>query len=424
MEILIILILTLLNGLFAMSEIAVVSSRKFRLDELSRKGSKGAKKALELSESPNKFLSTVQIGITLIGILLGIYSGENLTNDFRAQIEKISYLQPYAHNIAVISVLLFITYLSIVLGELFPKRIGLTFPETISSVMAIPMHFLSKLTAPFVWLLTKTNDLLLRLFGINAQSDGIITEEEIKSMINESTESGEILAIEQDIVERVFALGDLKVGALMTHRSDLVWLDVHDQPAQIRARVEHEIHGAYPVSDDELDNVIGVVLLKSLFKHLDDPGFQLKDHIITPVYSPETTSAYKLLDDFRKNRIHYSIVLDEFGSVQGMITMDDILDALVGDVSAIDEKEYSIQETAPGNWIADGQFPIHEFMNYFELQEKDFEETDFATLAGFAISCLNAIPKAGDQFSWKNFDFEVQSMTKRRVDKIKITLRK
>jgi putative hemolysin len=236
--------------------------------------------------------------------------------------------------------------------------------------MAIPMHYLSKLTAPFVWLLTKTNDLLLRLFGINAQSDGIITEEEIKSMINESTESGEILAIEQDIVERVFALGDLKVGALMTHRSDLVWLDIHDDPARIRATVEREIHGAYPVSDDELDNVIGVVLLKSLFKHLDDPGFQLKEHIITPVYSPETTSAYKLLDDFRKNRIHYSIVLDEFGSVQGMITMDDILDALVGDVSAIDEKEYSIQETAPGTWIADGQYPIHEFMNYFELRKR------------------------------------------------------
>ena len=420
MEILIILALNLINGIFSMSEISVVSSRKFKLDEMSRKGNKGAKKALELAESPSKFLSTVQIGITLIGILLGIYSGENLTKDLEGVINTVSVLQPYAHNMAVVGVLIVITFTSILLGELFPKRIGLTFPESIASVIAVPMDILSKVTAPFVWLLTKTNDLLLRLCGINAHSDGIITEEEIKSMISESTESGEIQEIEQDIVERVFAMGDLKVEALMTHRSDLVWLDVADSVDEIIAKIGQELHGAYPVCDEELDNIQGIVLLKDLFLQLHTADFDLKSFIKTPIYSPDTSSAYKLLDDFRKKRLHYSIVVDEYGSVQGMITIDDIVDALVGDISSENQEEYGITENGPGSWIADGQFPIHEFLNYFDLDDADFDDADFSTLGGFAISHLNAIPKTGDKFAWMDFNFEILEMDKRRIERIGI----
>ena len=420
MEILIILILTLLNGLFSMSEISVVSSRKFKLDELSRKGSKGAKKALELSETPGKFLSTVQIGITLIGILLGIYSGENLTSDLEKHVAGVPVLAPYAHNIAVTAVLIVITFISILFGELFPKRIGLTFPESIASVIALPMDLLSKITAPFVWLLTKTNDMMLRMLGINAYSDGIITEEEIKSMISESRESGEIQEIEQDIVERVFAMGDLKVGALMTHRSDLIWLDIQDSVEEIQTKIGQELHGSYPVCDDDLDNIQGIVLLKDLFLHLHMPNFDLKQHVRTPIYAPEVSSAYKLLDDFRKQRLHYAVVVDEYGSVQGMITIDDIVDALVGDISSDNQKEYSITEKGTREWVADGQFPIHEFLNYFDLDDDDFEDADFSTLAGFAISKLNTIPHSGEKFAWRDFEFTILEMDKRRIARIGI----
>lgn len=423
MEIFIIISLVLINGIFSMSEIAVVSSRKFRLDEMAGKGSDGAKKALELAESPGKFLSTVQIGITLIGILLGIYSGENVTESVKASISAIPVLQPFAHDIAIISVLLGITFLSIVLGEIFPKRIGLTYPETIAALIARPMDLLSKITAPFVWLLGKTNDLLLRLFGIHARSDGIITEDEIKSMISESAESGEIQAIEQDIVERVFALGDRKTGSLMTHRGELIWLDLRDSPRQIRSKIGQELHDAYPVCDNDLDNILGIVLLKDLFHQIGLPDFELKNCIIAPVYTPETTSAYKLLDDFRKGGIHFAVVVDEFGTVQGMISMDDLLDALVGDISPEGEREYGLEETGSQTWVADGRFPFFEFLTYFKLDDKEFSGARFSTLGGFAIYKMDSMPKKGDKFKWKDFDFEVLSMDGRRIEKLAVRRR-
>lgn len=419
MIIFLLILLILLNGIFSMSEIALVSSRKFKLEALAKRGSTGAKKALALAAAPNRFLSTVQIGITLVSLLVGIYSG----NALRVPVEQFltatwPALQPYASDIAFVSVLLLTTYLSIVLGELFPKRIGLTFPEAIASMVATPMDLLSRITGPFVWLLTRSNDLLLSLFGIKARTDGIVTEAEIKSMISESTESGEIQEIEQDIVERVFALGDRKVSSLMTHRSDIVWLDLHDSPADIRRKIGGQIYNVYPVADGDLDDILGVVSVKDLFLQMDVPDFHLRNSLQEPVYTPGSSSAYKLLDDFRHRRFHYGIVVDEFGTIQGIITMDDILDALVGDVSEHDQDEYKIVQQDEKTWLADGQYPFFEFLRAFEIEDDEFSDTDFSTLAGFVIARINAMPKQGDQFDWHDLHFAVTQMDGRRIHKI------
>jgi putative hemolysin len=421
MAILILILLTLLNGLFSMSEIAVVSSRKFKLENALKRGKSGARIALDLAESPTRFLSTVQIGITLISIIVGLYSGEALADPLQKTIESAApVLAPYAKNLSVALVVIFTTYISIVLGELFPKRIGMSYPETVAMLVAAPMRLLSRIAAPFVWLLTSSNDVLLRLLGINASTDAIVTEEEIKSMISESTESGEIREIEQDIVERVFALGDRKVSALMTHRSDILWLDVKDSADQIRAKIGAEIHGVYPVADDDLDNILGVVTVKDLFLKMHDPNFSLLDCMQTPVYTPDSSSAYKLLDDFRKHRFHYGVVVDEFGTIQGIITMDDILDALVGDVSTRNQDEYTIVEQADHSWIADGQYPFFELLRYFEIEDNAFSDADFNTVAGFMITKLDAMPNIGDQFEWQQYHFEVIAMDGRRLESIRI----
>ncbi len=256
----------LLNGIFAMSELSLVSSRRFKLENARKKGSSGAKAALELADRPTRFLSTVQIGITLIGILLGVYSGENLKDDVAVFISGFESLKPYAESLAVGILVVFITYLSIVLGELFPKRLGMTFPEPIAIRIARPMKALSVITMPFVWLLTFSNDALLSIFGIRKTTDSRVSEEEIKSIIKESAEGGEIQDIEQNIVERVFELGDRKVNTLFTHRSDIVYFDVNDNWQQVRDKINKEKHSAYPVcEDDDIDHVLGIVLLKDLF---------------------------------------------------------------------------------------------------------------------------------------------------------------
>jgi putative hemolysin len=420
MEILILVLLTLLNGVFSMSEIAVVSSRRYKLENAAKKGVRGARTALELAETPGKFLSTVQIGITLISIIVGLYSGATLAEPLRAWVETIPVLRPYAETLATVVVVLFTTYLSIVLGELFPKRMGLSFPERIAVVVAKPMYWLSRLTAPFVWLLTKSNDLLLRLFGIKADTDSIVTEEEIKNMISESAESGEIQEIEQDIVERVFALGDRKVNALMTHRSDLVWLDVNEGAAELRKTIAAELHTAYPVCDGDLDNLLGIATIKDLFVKIDDPEFRLHDLILEPVYVPGPSSAYKLLDAFRKGGVHCGIVLDEFGTIMGMITMDDLVDALVGDISSKDQDEYRMARQEDQSWVADGQYPFFEFLRELEIEDDAFSDAEFSTMTGFMIAQLDSMPQKGDHFIWQNYHFEVIEMDGRRVDKVRI----
>ena len=419
MEILIILFLILLNGIFSMSEIALVSSRKFKLESAARKGNGNAKKALELANNPNTFLSTVQIGITLIGILTGIFSGEKIEEDLNASIKQISLLEPYSETLAVAIIVVIVTFFSIVFGELLPKRIGLMFPETIASLVARPMTIISIITKPFIWLLTKTNDLFLAIFGLKNRKEGTVSEEEIKAMVQESTQSGEIQEIEKDIVHRVFALGDTKVGALMTHRSDLVCFSITDDLNTIKQRAQIEAHSVYPVFRKTPDNLIGIVSVKDIFpKDFRTAEFNLASFLKQPVMVPESTPAYKALERFKENKIHYAFVLDEYGTVQGMVSMDDILDALIGDVTEYNQLEYQIVQRDEKTWLADGAYPFFEFLNFFNIHDTYIDEGDYNTLAGLILHELGYLPHTGQKLEWQGFEFEIMDMDGPKIDKV------
>lgn len=420
MEILIILFLILLNGVFSMSEIALISARKNRLETAAKKGNKNAKIALDLSNSPNEFLSTVQIGITLIGILTGIYSGDKITTDVKAFIAQFQALHAYSDSIAVGIVVVTLTFFSLILGELLPKRIGLNYPEAIAKAVAMPMKIVSTITMPFIWLLTTSTDFLLKMLQIKPTADGKVTEEEIKAIIKEGTEVGEVQEIEQDIVERVFHIGDRKVNSLMTHRSSMVYLSTEDTLQEIKAKVLDELHSVYPVCEENLDEVIGVVYLKDLFANFEKGAFELKSIAKDPIYFIEHTSAYKALENFKKSKVHYAFVTDEYGVFQGIITLNDILEALVGDASDFDDDEYKLIANEDGSWLVDGQYSLHDFLTYFDMDEltTDYEVT---TVSGFIITELGAIPKQGDRLIWNKLEFEAHKMDGVKIEKVVIT---
>ena len=422
MEIFIIIALVLLNGIFSMSEMALVSSRKFKLESSKKKGSKGAKTALELSEKPNIFLSTIQIGITVIGIFLGMYSGENLTTHVAEFFYQFEAIRPYAKNIATATILVLITYVSIVLGELFPKRLGMTFPESITILLARPMKVLSLIASPFVWFLSFSNDLLLKISGIKNKNDNIISEEEIKSIVKESAEGGEIQDIEQDIVERVFELGDRRVKTLFTHRSEIVYFNLTDTWETIVGKINEEKHSSYPVCENnDIDNVVGIVLLKDLFASVNEKDFDIKKYLKTPLYLNENTFAYRALELFKKQKTHYGIVVDEYGSTVGMVTMDDVIDALVGDTSEDYEDEYQIVERGKDSWLVDGQYSIIEFIKYFDLETEIDYNNKFATVGGLLINQNNnSLPNVGDRFLVGSFELEVVDKDGQRIDKVMV----
>jgi putative hemolysin len=403
-----------------MSEIALISSRKSRLETAAKKGSKSAKTALDLANSPNKFLSTVQIGITLIGILTGIYSGDKITEDVEYFVSGFEAITPYAHSVAVGIVVVVLTFFSLVLGELLPKRIGLNHPESIAKAMAMPMKVISIITAPFIWLLTTSTEFLLKILQIKPTADGKVTEEEIKAIIKEGTEVGEVQEIEQDIVERVFHIGDRKVNSLMTHRSSMVYLSMDDTLDEIKTKVLDELHSVYPVCEDNLDEVVGVVFLKDLFANFEKGNFDLRSIAKEPAYFIEHTSAYKALENFKKSKVHYAFVTDEYGVFQGIITLNDILEALVGDASDFDDDEYKLISNEDGSWLVDGQYSLHDFLTYFDMDEltTDYEVT---TVSGFIITELGAIPKEGDKLIWNKLEFEAQKMDGVKIDKVLIT---
>jgi putative hemolysin len=420
MELIIIICLVLLNGIFAMSELSLVSSKKYKLESAKKRGSSGAKAALDLSENPTKFLSTVQIGITLIGILLGVYSGENLTNDVKDLLVQIPIIEPYAESLAVVVIVIFITYLSIVLGELFPKRLGMTFPEPIIIAMAKPMQILAKVTSPFVWLLTISNDLLQHVFGIKKISENRVSEEEIKSIIKESAEGGEIQDIEQNIVERVFELGDRKVNTLYTHRTDIVFFNVNDSWETISEKINQEKHSSYPVCKDKnLDNVIGIVLLKDLFSRNSKDEFNIMNHAREPLFLNENMYAYNVLEIFKREKMHYGIVIDEYGTTQGIVTMDDVVDALIGDVTEMDQNEYTITVRDENSWLVDGQYSAIDFAKYFDLYLDERDE--YTTVAGLIIYISDDLPEVGDEVAIGEYTLEVIDKDGQRIDKILVT---
>ena len=402
-----------------MSEIALISARKNRLETAAKKGNTSAKTALDLANSPNKFLSTVQIGITLIGILTGIYSGDKITTDVETFFASYTLTSPYAHSIAVGVVVVVLTFFSLVLGELLPKRIGLNHPEAIAKAVAVPMKMISIVTAPFIWLLTVSTDGILKLLNIKPTADGKVTEEEIKAIIKEGTEVGEVQEIEQDIVERVFHIGDRKVNSLMTHRKSIVYLALDESYEELKTKILNELHSVYPVCSENLDEVIGVVLLKDLFANLEKGDFDLQKIMIDPVYFIEHTSAYKALENFKKTKIHYALVTDEYGIFQGIITLNDILEALVGDAADFYDEEFRLVAREDGSWLVDGHYSLHDFMTYFDLDDmlNDYEVT---TVSGLIITELGSIPKQGDKLIWNKLEFEVIDMDGVKIDKILI----
>ena len=403
-----------------MSEIALISSRKSRLETAAKKGSKSAKTALDLANSPNKFLSAVQIGITLIGILTGIYSGDKITEDVEYFVSGFEAITPYAHSVAVGIVVVVLTFFSLVLGELLPKRIGLNHPESIAKAMAMPMKIISIITAPFIWLLTTSTEFLLKILQIKPTADGKVTEEEIKAIIKEGTEVGEVQEIEQDIVERVFHIGDRKVNSLMTHRSSMIYLSMDDTLEEIKSKVLDELHSVYPVCEENLDEVVCVVFLKDLFANFEKGNFNLRSIAKEPSYFIEHTSAYKALENFKKTKVHYAFITDEYGVFQGIITLNDILEALVGDAADFDDDEYKLIANEDGSWLVDGQYSLHDFLTYFDMDEltTDYEVT---TVSGFIITELGAIPKEGDKLIWNKLEFEAQKMDGVKIDKVLIT---
>ncbi len=421
-EIIIILLLILLNGIFSLAEIALISARKSKLTTDAKRGSHAAQRALDMANEPDRFLSTVQIGITLIGILTGLYSGDVLAADFARILIDWGLPATYAHSFAQTLIVLIVTYLSIVMGELVPKRIGLALADRVAKLLAPPMHLLSIVAKPFVWILSQSTCLIVKLMGIREQ-DNHVTEEEIKSMIQEGAESGEVQEMEQDIMERVFVMGDLKVSSIMTYRKELVCLDIHMNAAQVKEIIHNQLYEAYPVINGSLEEVRGIVTLKALIVALDRPDFTLQEVLCPPLYLPENMTVYKALELLKEQKVGRALVCDEYGSTQGIVTTKDILEGLVGEVgdTTDDELPYIIERKDGEGWLADGQCPLYEFFTYFDCEELSSSAPNCNTLAGLLLDCLGHIPETGERIVWQRFRMEIVDMDGARIDKVLIT---
>lgn len=412
----VILGLIILNGVFSMAEIALVSARKARLEAQANKGDEKAQAALKLSNHPDVFLSTVQVGITLIGLLTGLFSGEKLKLPIVEYFNQFEWSRHYSNGIANTIIVVILTYFSLVLGELVPKRIGLARPEYIAKNLARPMGWLSSITFPFIWLLTTSTHLIVKLLNIKVK-DNQVTEEEIKAMITEGSEHGAIEEEEKDIIERIFHLGDRNITSLMTHRTDIIWFDEDDTVQNFKDRFDALTYSTYPVCNKQVDDITGVVFVKDIVKA--SPSTLLRDLAKPAIFVPENNSPYQLLEKFKETKIHSCFIVNEYGTLEGMITLNDILEAIVGDVPQSGQEEYEIVERQDGTYLVDAQIPFYDFLSRFEKTEWMNEgEHDFDTLAGFVLHELKHIPDAGERFEWKGFDFEIVDMDGQRIDKL------
>lgn len=402
-----------------MSEVALISARKSRLSSDAKKGSKSAKVALKLANDPDRFLSTVQIGITLIGILTGIYSGNRIAADLTETMISWGVSVTYASALAQGIIVVVVTYLTIIFGELVPKRIGLSVAEKAAKVVARPMRVLASIALPFVWLLSKSTEIIFNLLGIK-ETDNKVTEEEIKSIIEEGTEEGEVQPVEKDIMQRVFLLGDLKVSSIMTHKSDIVWLDMDMTADEVRAVVNENLFEFYPIADGDLDHVKGIVNLKDLVVHLSNPDFKLASLIHEATYFHESMNVYKVLEQMKMQKISRALVCDEFGICTGIITLRDILEGLVGNVDDPEEEPDIIKRVNKEGWLVDGQCSLYDFLCYFKRSDL-FEASEYHTLGGLLLKELQHIPTSGETLQWNGFTFEVVDMDGARIDKVLVT---
>jgi putative hemolysin len=424
MEILIIFLLMIFNGLFSMSEMAVIFSRKARLLQWAKAGNTRAQTALDLAENPNRFLSTIQLGITLIGILAGAFGGTTVARSLEIYLKGIPFLKGYSHAISLGIVVLGLTYLSIVIGELVPKRLALNNAERIASVMAVPLRWVSAVTHPVVLVLTVSSEWILKLFGYRPSKEPSITEEEIKILIDQGTRDGVFAETEKDIVKSVFRLADREVGVLMTPRLEIVWLDQDAPVEENRTKILENPYSRFPVVQGSLDNVLGVVRAKDLLvQGLSGRLMDLKERMSPPLFIPENAPAMHLLELFKKSRPHLALVVDEYGGIQGLITLNDILESIVGEISSQDRStEPQIVQRENGSWLVDGMTPIDEFKEFFGLgQLPDEGSGHYQTLGGFMMMQMGRVPKSAEHFKWEDLHFEVADMDGKSVDKVIIS---
>jgi putative hemolysin len=427
-EIIFILVLIVANGIFSGSEIAVISARKIRLEQLASRGQRRAKIALKLANAPNDLLSTVQIGITLIGILSGAVAGATLAERLAAVLERIPALQPYSEGISVGIVVSVITYLSLVVGELAPKRIALNNPEQIACTVASPMRMLSRVAAPLVHLLGVSTELLLKVLGVQASEEPAVTEEEIKVMIRQGAASGMFEESEQEMVERVFRLGDRSIKSLMTPRTEIVWLDLDSPLDDTLKKVIDSAYSRFPVGKGSLDQCLGFVrgssLLAARLSSIEsDQAIQLEALIQPPLYIAESSRALNVLEHFKQAGMHIALLTDEYGGIEGLVTINDLMEAIVGDLpSAEAQDEPMAVQREDGSWLLDGLLSIDELKVLFGYDALPDEENDpYHTLGGFVMHSLREIPRTGNYFEWSGLRFEVVDMDGTRVDKVLVT---
>lgn len=421
-EFFVLLGLIIINGLFSMSEIALISARKSRLEQLANQGASNAKTALSLIEKPEVFLSTVQVGITLISILTGLYSGEKFGKDLQPFIEKITFLQPYSASISTGIVVVLVTFFSILIGELIPKKLAMLKAERIALIAAPPMFLLSKISMPIIWSLNSIIALIFKVLKIKNTKSSAVTEEEIKALVNESAESGEIDETEQQIIERVFHLGDRSITSLMTHRSDISWLDINGTIADLYLKTKPIAHSIYPLCEDQIDNLRGILQLKDVLQASKETPLR---HFMRPaLFVPDNNSAYQLMEKFKQTKVHSAFIVDEYGTLQGMITLNDIMEAIVGDIPEADDDEYEIVERKDGSYLVDAQLSFYDFLIKFSKEDWVEEEQEFDTVGGFIIDHLEKIPATGESFEWRGFGFEIVDVDGARIDKVLVTLNK
>ncbi|MFB2981619.1 hemolysin family protein [Microseira sp. BLCC-F43] len=420
-DLLIVFLLILANAAFVMSELAIVSSRKVRLQQMADRGDTKARVALDLSNSPNQFLAIVQVGITLLAIVSGAFGEETIAKRLRLLLELIPGIKPYSNAIASIIAVLLITYLTLIIGELVPKRLALNNPEPIAAAVAIPMRMLAKIAAPVVHLLSASTDVVVRLLGMKPSGDPEVTEEEIRVLIEQGTEEGTFEAAEQDIVERVFDLNDRPVSALMTPRPEIVWLDLDDSIEVNRKKLIDSDHSRVLVCQGELDNVLGVLEVTDLLsRSLAGEPLDLTLSLHRPLYVPESTRGLKVLEMFKQSGTHIVLVVDEYGVIQGLVTLNDILIELVGDIPSVYQpEEPQAVQREDGSWLLDGMLSVDDFFKLFNMEDlPGRQKGNYHTMGGFVMTHLGRIPIASDHFELGNFRFEVMDMDGNRVDKI------
>jgi len=421
MEYLIIFLLLVLNGLFAMSEIALVSSKKARLEEKAKKGSTGAKTALKLLEEPEKFLSTVQIGITLVGIIAGAFGGLTLADDLTPTLEKISWLASYAKQAAIGIVVTIITYFSLIIGELVPKTIAFNNPEGITITLAPFMKFLSWITTPIVAFLSLSTKIFLKVLMIKQKEETPVTEEELKILIEKGTEFGALEQNESELLKRIFRFGDRRAYEIMTNRQEVILINQNDPIEKIKQQVFENTFSRYPVCVDAPDNIVGIFTIKDFFQKLNsDPNFKVKDILSQPLFIPDNLTGVTIFEKFRDAKTYIAIVIDEYGSFEGIITLHDLIENIFGDLPDKHEaEEVAIFKRDDGSMLIDGSILIDELKEQLQITFED--EENFSTLGGFMMFKLNRIPKTGDKINYETYTFEIVDMDGKRVDKVLVS---